>query len=75
MKTLTQTIKFPIEVDGVKVLELRISVSAKAEALHLAPSISTDETTTSNYIRTILEEAKSAVDGSIRGLIVENTYE
>lgn len=75
MKTLTQTQKFPVEVDGVKVLELRISVSAKSEALHLAPSISTDETTLLNYIHTILEEAKNALDGSVRGLIVENTYE
>lgn len=75
MKTLTQTIKFPVEVDGVRVLELRISVSARSEAIHLAPSINTDETTLSNYIHTVLEEAKNALDGSVRGLIVENTYD
>jgi hypothetical protein len=75
MKTGTQKMDFSVEVKGVPGLILTVSVSARKEMLAALDAVGVTAVELPNYMHTILEEARDAVDGSVRGLIISNLEE
>lgn len=72
MKTYTQTIKLPIEVQNVPGFTLTISVSANKEMLNSLEAIGIGQAEIGNHIKKLLQEAVDACDGIVPGLIVSN---
>ena len=72
MKAHTQSIEFPIEIDGVAGMILKLSVSAKKEMLPLLDQVGVGTEELPNRIKTLLQEAVDACDGIVPGLIVSN---
>jgi len=72
MKTQTQSMSFPVEVNGVAGLVLTISVSAVKELLPTLDALGFGSQELPNKIKAVLEEARDACDGSVKGLIISN---
>ena len=72
MKTQTQTLQFPIEVNRLPGLVLTISVSARKEMLSALEAVGVGPTELPNLIKKLVEDARDACDGSVEGLIVSN---
>lgn len=72
MKTQTQTLVFPVEVEGVAGLVLTISVSAVKELLPTLDVLGFGSQELPNKINAVLQQARDACDGSVEGLIVSN---
>lgn len=72
MKTQTQSLTFPVEVNGVAGLVLTISVSAVKELLPTLDVLGFGSQELPNKIKAVLEEARDVLDGSLDGLIVSN---
>jgi hypothetical protein len=72
LKAHTQSIELPIEVDGVAGLTLKLSISAKKERLPLLDQVGVGPEELPNRIKTLLQDAVDACDGTVPGLIVSN---
>jgi hypothetical protein len=72
LKAQTQSIEFPIEIDGVAGLVLKLSISAKKEMSPLLDQIGVGSEELPNRIKTLLQDAVDACDGTVSGLIVSN---
>jgi hypothetical protein len=72
MKTATQKIHLPIEVNGIPGLVLTVSVSARKEMLDAMAAQGVDDAEIHNLIQAKIQEVVSALDGSVSGLIVSN---
>jgi hypothetical protein len=72
MKTQSKSAKFPVEVSKVPGFTLQITVSARSEMLDALNAVGVGPEKLGNHIEMLLQEAISACDGVVPGLIVSN---